>query len=514
MYARPIQLLDFCPDADDRTPGMIKDMDGFVGTVAGLRTVPSFVPVASLPLPSLGSYTATMPSGDQFTVAGTQDHLYKLMGTSWIPFDSGQTFNTGSRWRFTTFGVDVLAVNGSDPPQVSSNELPFVPLATHKPNPSYADPPISSIVETANPGVFLILPRSDQYYFSGISDAIWTVGTPAAIATETVTARLQATQGPITAFHRIRGGVVAYKTNSMYFGQFTGPPFFWQFTAISENVGTLTNEMVINAADVHLFLANDDFYMFDGSTLQRIPNQVKGWFFSHVNPAYLDRTLGGWDAPNSLAIWYFSSLEADPPGALDQMLMWNMRTGKWTKARPRTSDGVPFNVQDVVQPNSVIDNSLTYRTFGELFDRYSDIPDITYANDLFGGPFNEVPGVFNGGNGLMLRNGPSVGGTLLSGEIGDGFSYFQISRLRPIFEQWPADNAGHIQTYRRRIFGFPIPDTNPFRLPFLGQQAWLTKRDGCFNFIVTARSHQWRMSFSALTEITSWSLDMTEVGTE
>src|SRR6185436_397780 len=98
----------------------------------------------------------------------------------------------------------------------------------------------------------------------------------------------------------------------------------------------------------------------DGSSLQRIPNLLKDWFFRNTEKQYLPRVLGRYDQPNSLAIFAFSSLEATPPGTLDTQLIFNTRAQKWTKAVPRTPDGAPLVIGDVVLPSFVVDTGLTY----------------------------------------------------------------------------------------------------------------------------------------------------------
>lgn len=524
MYARPTQLGDFSPDADPRTPGVLTDCDGLYGTAKGLRTLPSFESTgATLPGPSLGAYTAVLVSGDRIVIAGTVDHLYRLVAGAWVEFDSGQTYRA-ERWRFATFANDILAVNGVDPPQVSREGAPFVALALLSDVPPLGPPPaptVAALVEVVDEGVFFVPPNSNQWAFSQ-SDTIWTPD----IATETVNtfrpgAGLTGTPGPITAMHRIRGGIVMYKAESMYMGVFTGPPFFWNFTSISENVGVAGNECVINAGDLHLFISQDDFYQFDGSSLQRIPNQVKEWFFGRsgfdhsgqVDINHMDLIEGRWERTKSLAVWHYPTIQADPAGSLDNALIYNARVGKWTKGPPRDSQGNVITVQTIVSPNFEVTVDVTYEQFGEMFATYNDIPNIQYDSPLFGRNVTEVGGLIDSTGTLVVGTGPPTGGSLTTGEIGDGTAFLQLNRVRPIFAVWPVDNQAKLQSYKRRINGYPIPDPNPFPQPGFGPTTWLDKH-GNFNLIITARAHTLQIDLFADAEITALALDYMQVGLE
>lgn len=519
-YGNPIKFRDFSPDLDTTIAGTITDMDGWRGTQAGLATLPSFEVLASLPAGEIatGAFIATLVSGQQVVVVGTTHHLYTLKSGGLVEFDGGQTFS-GGHWSFAVFGNDILAVNGVNVPQVSANDQPFEPLANVSDTPPLGpgQPQTAAIVEVVDEGVFMIPVDSNVYYFTGISDRTWTPN----IATETVNAPVTGTPGPIIALHRIRGGVVLYKARSFYMGLFTGPPFFWSFTSISENVGAFSQDSIVNAGDLHLWIGPDDFYQFDGSSLQRIPNSLRKWFFgsasgvgAHFNRNLASLIIGQWDPSTGDAVWYFPSPNST---VLDSAIRYNVSTGKWTKGTPKATDGTPLVVVAVLQPGNISTTAgLTYIQFGQTYTFYNSFPpDLPYNSPTFGGSVTQavVPAIIDANGNLLTATGASAGGFIVTGELGDSIRYYQICRVRPVFTRWPANNFGHLQAYHSRINGYPAIDPNDFPQPFVGPQSWLSK-DATFNFIQTARRHILRFEVTADAEITAFVLDLIDAGLE
>jgi hypothetical protein len=110
---------------------------------------------------------------------------------------------------------------------------------------------------------------------------------------------LVSSQGSITAGRRFGSVIVVYKKNSMYLGVYVGPPTVWEFNLIQGDAGALSQEVVVNIGTAenpkHIFMGEDDFYVYDGSKPIRIgTNRVKlkssGLSFrAGITPAKLSR---------------------------------------------------------------------------------------------------------------------------------------------------------------------------------------------------------------------------------
>lgn len=499
MLANPTPIGEYAPDAPPLTPGALPDMDGWFPTMRGLRTLPTYtIGGATLPSPALGAgYSLALTNGQRLTIAGTADHLYLLQGAAWIEFDAGQTFHTTRHWHMATFGNDILACNMVDPPQISRNTAPFVPLA------SVSDVALLFLaghVAVVPQGVFFGEVDGTRWGFSFYDD-VWTGD----IATGTVYGSLNASPGPIRAICPVRGGVIFYKSDSIYFAQFTGPPFYWQFTLISNERGLSGHFAVVNTGDRHFFPSGGDFYVTDGSSLQPVPNQLAETFFRATTEEQLDSMTGFYDQHVNLATWVYGEM-----GALTTKLLYNTRSGKWAKSSLYDTEGSAIAAEVIVLPNYSTENLLSYEDLGARIGVYETIPEESYT-ELCGGLSSTVisHALITSDHALATQSGTSVSAWILGNEIGDGNSVVQVNGLRPLFAQYPG--SAHLQTYVRMNFGTPLTSPDPFPPPTSGPDAWLTQY-GNFDFIAVGRSHQWRIEVFGEAEITAVAADLQFAG--
>lgn len=422
-----IKYLGFVPDLDPSTEGALVGTAALVPTSRGF-----FKPVrlpqiyTALPLSSAcyGTFYALYLNGTEALFAGTNNHLYKGDLAAWTAWDGGTTFTTpttlpGGGWRFCQFGNDTIAVNGSntDVPQVSALAANFGTLG--------GSPPVTKLVASvANAFVFMANTITqqgggagfgDQWWCSGLgNDATWV----ASLATQATNGRLFDTAGPISAVKSIGANITVaiYKQTATYLGQYVGPPLIWQFIRVNSLNGALTHESVVDIGNIHVFPSMDDFYTFDGSSLQRLENPVKQWFFGQLNMAAI-RTgtaniFGTLDRINDIVYWYFPTTTT----AADTWLAWNIKSNKWTK-------GV-LTVEAVMVPDVVLNNLPTTAVFKTDHKFYS------------------------------INGGPDATCTLTTGDIGDHTLFYDINRIRPKFATAPADPTSVTVTgYRRFSLG-------------------------------------------------------------
>jgi hypothetical protein len=503
MPKPPIPLLDFQPDADHLTPGILLDCNNLVGTAKGLRPIQAFTQVSSTTLArrSVGFYTATLVSGQTVTIA-----ILDLAGVVAHPGPSinrydpvTKTFSTDNteddpkspyRSRFATFGNTILMANSKEP-RISISGTPFVTISSANPDPALALEPEfeASLVCVVDEGIFLIRSLSDEWRFS-INPFEWQP-TPGKLIAASPIPGVIGPSGPITAAARCRDGVVFFKETSMFLGRFTGPPYYYVFKCISETVGVLHPEAIINTGDILLFWGPDDFWAFDGSSLNRVPNNLKEWFIKRLRSFSASpvigvgypypSVLGRWDNMRSLAVWHYTSVDLPPTSTyMDEWVALNIRTGKWTKGKQ--------DVFDICLPS---------------------IP--WYENQIH---TEDCPALLDMTKTLcvQLKTNAAATSSLLTGELGNGTDFFQLNGIRPIFAKWPENDFAHLQAYKRTVNGYPIPDPKPvLAVNGVGPQSWLSS-DGSFNLIQTSRSHQFQLDFTGDMEITSLLLDFIEAG--
>jgi hypothetical protein len=478
-------LIDFAPDKDPLTRGIVLDADGFYPTEKGARTLPA-PSVATPPLPSacIGSFVAHVNAGI-IVVAGTVDDLYMLTGGVWVA--QGLTVSPGVfRWRFSAYGNDIIAVNGIDPPVVSINGAAFGLLG--------GTPPIADTVQASDYSIFLDTADSFNWW-STLSDIIWTPGIP----TETVTAPITATPGIITALVQQRSTMTFWKRTSFYVGQFTGPPFFWNLTKVSSQVGVASQENPINVGDILYFIGPDDFYSFDGFNLNRIPNSFKEWFFREsLDVGFVENIASRYDEARNLIFWHYPSISASPRGSLDKYICLNVRTGRWL---PGTE-----SIEIPLGGRIPASTGLTYDQFGAMFTTYNDIPNIPYNSTFFGASPRDFSGVFLSDHTLYVFGdappSPDPGPFITGSDFGDRRLMYQVIRMRPGYYLNPGIGQSQVEILASYLQG---------TAPTLVQTVPMSD-DGFFNVNVTARLQRPRIRVFAEAELVDYQLEYSEAG--
>src|SRR5258708_14259815 len=93
---------------------------------------------------------------------------------------------------------------------------------------------------------------------------------------------------------------------------------------VSGEIGTAGPYSVVATDTNHYFWGVDDFYSFDGNTLSRLPNNVRRWLISNMNPNYETQIAGVYDRAHSQIVWYFSSIHASPIASPDPQLAFSL----------------------------------------------------------------------------------------------------------------------------------------------------------------------------------------------
>ncbi len=540
----PIHPLGFVPDMAPNTPGAIVDMSGFLPTIAGMRTLPG---LRNLVLPLAGGIfgiaTELTGAGAQFTFAGNKTHLYVRVGATWQENDGGQVFNIGQgRWRFAQFLDDMIAVDGNagDPGggvQVSAAGGVFAPLA--------GNPPAGKFVAVTDPGgiaavafIFNTVAGPQNWYASAPgNDQLWSLNQ----IDQSFTGVLGATPGPITGASNLRQNMVAFKAASFYFGQYIGGQFGWQFQPTSYQVGCASNEAIVNLGDFLVFPGPDDFYMFDGQSLNPIPNALRQFYFSTLDVTFAANVQGVYFSSLSVVLWSYPSKNQKVngqavAGLLDSYIMWNQKTGMWSAGKwGKDSNGNPISIQGLI-PAVPQTQPLTYGQFGILYQKYgwgldgSGNPILVYPGPplippglLYGSASFEAtpvinPGVVLSDGGVYVFSGPPQGPPRIRfGDIGDLEHYLGITRVKAQFSIFPQTGStfpplpgARLTSYTRDALGSQTETIGPAVL-VPTDQAYLND-DASFDIRETARWHQFEIECYSDSEINGIAIEPSDEG--
>jgi hypothetical protein len=478
-----VLLGDFAPDVDPVAPGFMRgqipngvqmpllDTNWIYSTPAGFRSMPQLqVLTTALPSAALGAFSAQLANGLNFVVLGIANQLYIVTFFSpptvpVTPASQGLTLtNAVNRWYFTVYGNDLIGANGVDPLQVSTSGSNFTALG--------GSPPIFSIIEATDFSLFGIVPLSNQVYFT-LNDTLWTPS----IATETGTFFLTSTPGNITACRALRSGVAIYKRNSFFSGYFAGPPFYWQMSKVSSEIGTAGPYSLVATDTNHYFWGVDDFYSFDGNTLARLPNNVRRWFIANMNSNYEPLIAGVYDRSHSQIIWYFSSIHASPTGSLDAYMAFSLLTGKW--------------VHGYLAIDLPVFGAISSGIQGVLPGTSSILGVVDANHDL-----NVATGTYAGN--------PGLGPFITTGYLGDKRSNYRITRTRPGFTFLPTAAIPSMNAFATYVEGMALYN--------LAGPVGLSPQ-GYFDNVMAARLTQLQLIWQSEAELCDLDIDIAYAGT-
>lgn len=199
-------------------------------------------------------------------VTPSRIHEYAQSKQEWTNVSKSASTYLGASitepWCFTSFMDKTIAVQINNTAQGSIN--PSSPADT----PLFSDitaGPQARFCETVGQFVFVAntATSTTQWVCSGLGDA--TIWTPS-VTTQCATGELSSAPGSITGIKRLGNDIVIYKRRSMFLGRYVGASNnTWAFEQVPGNTGALNNRLIVDVGYAHIFMAEDDVYLFDGT---------------------------------------------------------------------------------------------------------------------------------------------------------------------------------------------------------------------------------------------------------
>jgi len=419
-----IPLLGFAPDLDETTPGVMTACTNLIPHEKGMQGGPA--PVAPVGVGALaaacrGAAVLTLLSGTRRLFAGTQTKMYELTGTTWddVSRVGDYTGSAENRWSFAQFGNTTVAANDTEVLQASTSSGDFADIATA--------PTAKIVIAVAN---FLIAFNTVDGTFGDRPDGWWccafmdhTSWAPS-VTTQANNGRLVGEGGEITAAARLGRAAVAFKAGAMFFGTYVGSPAVWQWDQVPGQIGCVGPEAVCDIGGILLFLADDNFYVFDGTAPIPIGGEVRQWFLDNSSSTYRYRTQISFDRQKNRVWVCFPGKSSS--GACDSVLVYHVVTKRWGSA-DRTVEAV----LNYVSPG------LTFDSIGAVYSTWDDLPDIPYDSQfwLAGG---QVFSLFDSTHQVVNMVGASVSSGFSTGDMGDDDLVTMIDYVRLRFLQTPS----------------------------------------------------------------------------
>lgn len=471
-----VPLLGFLPDAEAATPGVITDCDQFIPFLNGMQAAPSNVTPSGTPAlvaPCTGAAVVTRLDGIRRIFAGTATRLYELAGGAWGDVTRGSGVYLGgpeTRWSFTQFGDATIAANRADTIQRSLSGV-FSDIA---------GAPKAEIVFSV--GAFVMALNTNDgaekpngwHCSAAFVDTDWTPS----ISTQSTRGQLVASPGPLTAGLRLGEYAVAYKSKSIYLGQYVGTPVVWDWLLVpGGEAGCVGKEAVCDIGGAHFFVGDDNIWVFDGTRPIPIADgTVRQWFFDNSSPQNRFKTKCTFDRQNNV-VWVFY------PGigstVCDRALVYHVASKRWGRA-----DRTIQAVVNFVAPGITIDG------LGALSATIDGLPDIPFDSQFWsvGG---QAISVFNSSNQLQLITGTPGASSFTTGDAGDDDVATLLKQIRLRFS-----SGGAPATATANTFSKPTSGGNYASGPVC------TMNDGKFDCLKMARWHKAKIDFTGAVKVT------------
>lgn len=477
-----MKLLGYAPDLDTTIEGVITDCSAFVPDVKGMVSAPSAqqASAAALSAACYGAAAVKKLDNTSRMIAGTAAALYELSGGAWTDVTrtvgGAYSLSADNRWRFAQFGDTTLAVSKTDILQYSSSSN-FA---------NVAGAPKADIVETV--GYFVFLANTTEGTYGDSPNRWWcaalgnyTDWTPS-VSTQCATGILTSAPGRIFAAKRFGEQIVFYKQKAMYLGTYVGAPVIWNMQQVPGEIGCSSQDGVVNIGTdqnpVHLFMGDDDFWVFDGSRPTSIGSPVRKTVFSNLYAAYAYRIKTVHDQKNKRVYFYYPSLGGN--GAVDSCVVYNYKTNTWGRDDRTIEAALEY-----------ISGGITYDTWSSVAATYDTLPTTISYDSPFYSSGTPTPAIFDTTHKINTLDGVSTTSSFTTGDFGDDSAFSLIQRVKPKFQVAPT--SATMTNYYKNSLG----DT-------LVQDATVSMGVSRFDLLRAARWHRLKFDFvgnSTLNEI-------------
>lgn len=476
-----IQLAGFAPDADPTAPGVLTDCANFIPAVNGMESAPSLVSPSGVPAVAdsvQGAAVVTKLDDSRRIFAGTSTKLYELVSGAWTDRSKAGNY-TGSGdsvWSFAQFGDATLAANKADTIQRSTSGA-FADVATA---------PKAKIIYSV--GAFVMALNTNDgtekpdgwHCCAAYDDTSWTPST----ATQATSGRLVATSGALTAGARLGEYAIAYKSRSIYLGQYVGAPVVWDWVQVpGGEAGCVGQNALCDLGGLHFFVGEDNFWLFDGTTPQPIGDGVlRSWYFNNSSQVYKYKTTCIFDRPTN-RVWVF--YVSKNGSGLDSALVYHLQTKKWGKA--------DLNIESAIHYISAA------VTIDGMTGTIDSLPDVAFDSQywLAGG---KALSVFNTSHQLQTLNGIPTSSSITTGHVGDDEVTTDLTSVRPRFVKSPSTAECVVFGVRSSGDTFTEGTTS-------------TLASGKFDARQSAKWHKAVINFTGAVQLTGLQFNLVQAGT-
>jgi hypothetical protein len=484
-----VPVKGFAPDAASNEEGILVEPCGNITpTLNGVEALPNSVDpgIASAASAIVAATTLEKLDGTFRTFGGSDKKLYEAATASWTDrtraVGGDYSLGANARWTFAQYGDRSFAAQKGDVIQDSSSGA-FADLTTA---------PQCSFVAVALDFVFAFDTNDATY---GDSPDRWmccAAGNPeswtANVATQATTNRLTDEPGPITGAHALGDRVIAFKEQSMFVGDYVGPPNVWTFRAIpSQGLGAPSHYSTVNIESALLFIGQDNFYLYDGTRpvpigTQRVAHHVLDEVLDWNNKKLV---VGVHDRTHWRVYWWYPTTSSN--GVLTKYVCYNYRSDRWGCGEKTVAFAWEY-----------VSGGMTYDELGTYYSTYDDLPTNASYDTLFATLGKPQTAIMDTDKKLYTLTGTGSQLTLTTGDYGVDGVITVLQRVRPRFRTSPTSAT---QTH---MYKDDLGATEKTSI------ATTTLTNGAFDHVFAARWHRMTQVYTGGVELLGWDITLAQ----
>jgi hypothetical protein len=320
MATQRIEFTEWLPDQPTTTGALLEANNVYPITI-GYAPFPLSADYSTAASENLNNVFAAKFDLTTQLFAGGTTKLFKFnSGTTGLD-DASKAggYSSADRWSFVQFGNSVLAANNDDKIQAWTigSSTNFADVS--------ASAPIAKFITVVRDFVVAASIGNDtnKLQWSDINDETdWTSGGASQSDYQVI-----AEGGNITGITGGEFGIVLLE-KAIVRMSYVGSPLFFQFDTISRNLGCNTSGSITQYGPNTYFLADDGFYMCDGTQLFNIGNdKVDEYFYQNMSLSQQDTISAAIDPIRNIVIWNYPNTNGGR-----SLLIYNWLVKKWSSA--------------------------------------------------------------------------------------------------------------------------------------------------------------------------------------
>jgi hypothetical protein len=158
---------------------------------------------------------------------------------------------------------------------------------------------------------------------------------------------------------KTRQEILIFTDNSIHSMRFSGSPFTYQFSLISEGFSMVSPKAATSAGDVVYFMDRGGFYVYNGA-IQRITCSVLDYVFSNINQSEIFKVFATTSVDFSEITWFYPIGSGNTE--CTNYVTYNFKEDTWSVGTLDRGAWIPANTRDfpIAAENTEVNSNYLY----------------------------------------------------------------------------------------------------------------------------------------------------------